>query len=221
MTVTVDGDLSRVDYATSAPDGCAGAGADQDCATRDGARSGALATLAAAGVDVDALAVEVTGDAGAFTVTALQRIDGAATPLGWTVQVATGGVTSISGTLGEVTPLGTYALVSPAQAALRLNESRFGGWPATMAPAPLGRPASTAGAAAGSSDGADPAAAATPGARVPWPVRTVRIVQARLGLALTSGQHQVLVPAYELTDDSGATYVVPALTDDALEVVDR
>uniref|UniRef100_UPI0013582F14 hypothetical protein n=1 Tax=Cellulomonas citrea TaxID=1909423 RepID=UPI0013582F14 len=66
-----------------------------------------------------------------------------------------------------------------------------------------------------------PAPVASPGAAVPWPVTTVRLVQARLTLALTSGEHQVLVPAYELTDDTGATYVVPALTDAALEVVDR
>lgn len=215
LSVTADGDVTRIDFSTPSPDGCSGA----DCGTRDGARSGALAELATAGVDTGALAVEVTGDAGAFTVTALQRADGAATTLGWTVQVATGGITSISGTVAEIVPLGSYALLSPAQAVLRLNDARFTGWAATMASDPDA--ASSTGEGTGTEDGATSAVEATPGAPVPWPVTTVRIVHARLGLALTSGAHQVLVPAYELTDDSGATYVVPALTDDALEVVDR
>lgn len=238
LSVAVDGSLLRVDLVVAAPRGCPGA----DCGTPDGARDLALATLGAAGVDTSRLVVQVTGAPGAYTVSALQPAGADLSPLGWTVQVGADGVTSISGRTGDLVELGTYDLVSPAQAALRLNDTRFDGWAQVAAPAaegPVGvGPAATTDPGP-PADGPSPAVvepgtavpgapavgapvpAASPGAAVPWPVTTIRLVQARLTLALTSGGHQVLVPAYELTDDTGATYVVPALTDAALEVVDR
>lgn len=238
LSVAVDGSLLRVDLVVAAPRGCPGAG----CGTPDGARDLALATLDAAGIDTSGLVVQVTGMPGAFTVSALQPAGTGLSPLGWTVQVGADGVTSISGRTGDLVELGTYDLVSPAQAALRLNDTRFDRWAQVAVPAaegPVGAaPAVTTGPGA-PADGPSPAVVepgtavpgapalgapapvASPGAAVPWPVTTVRLVQARLTLALTSGEHQVLVPAYELTDDTGATYVVPALTDAALEVVDR
>ena len=55
---------------------------------------------------------------------------------------------------------------------------------------------------------------------IAWPVTQVAITDARLGVALQvlDDGASVLVPAYELSDDSGATWSVIAVADDQLDL---
>lgn len=183
--------------------------------------------LAGVGLDPDAFEYEV-GDAGipqAVYVTAHGLLAGQRTGLLWSMTlVGDGGVQSLYGSLAPTVPLGTYEVISPAAAVARLSDPRFGpsgGGPVTIADAEgAARELSVApDEPVGEPQAAVPPAAPAAGSRFLWPVTEVVLTGARLGLA----QHThpdgttVLLPAYELTDGSGATWSVVAVTDAALD----
>jgi hypothetical protein len=179
------------------------------------------------------------GGAAYVNVSFLQVIDGRLTGVSWGVMLVGDGVQSLNGTLAKLVPLGTYPVVSASAAAERLNDPRFGAGAGIM---PYGMGAAASGSGVASSDAgvassgegvAAPGAVATanpgqeptvapapqPGAAIRWPVRQVALVSAQLGVALTyqSDGAQTLVPAYVLTDTTGATWSVVAVADDHLD----
>jgi hypothetical protein len=107
------------------------------------------ALLAALGVNVDGAAVSGSQD-GLTTIIQVQpRVDGMAVDLSWSVTLVGDRVQSAWGPLAPLVDLGSYPLISPAQAVVRLSDPRFG-WPGM----PVGlAPASTVGAAGGTTAG--------------------------------------------------------------------
>jgi hypothetical protein len=201
------------------------------------ATSRARAVLTSLGVDTSGTQVRVddgnekgTGSAAAYVGVAFQQvIDGRLTGMTWNVTLVGDGVQAVNGTLATLVTLGTYPVISPAAAVDRLNDPRFGaggGVAYAMGSATSGAgvavPGDVASApAATASTAAAPTAppAPQPGTAIAWPVRRVTLVSAQLGVALTgqSDGTQTLVPAYVLTDASGATWSVVAVADDHLD----
>ncbi len=201
--------------------------------TGDAAIAKAREVLTAAGIDVSAAQVTVddsqtkTADmpgAAYVNVGFQQVVDGQLTGYGWWVSLVGDGVQSASGPLAPLVQLGSYDVISAAQAVDRLNDPRFGSSGGVIAYA-SGMGVAEAGVAepgmVASEPSQDPTIppAATPGAAISWPVAQVTLTSARLGLApaTTVGGAQVLVPAYELTDGSGATWSVIAVVDAQLD----
>ncbi|QAY63689.1 hypothetical protein ET495_11015 [Xylanimonas allomyrinae] len=177
------------------------------------------------------VAVAPRGDKDAVRqVTARRVVGGTLSDDQWIATVADAGIVWLDGALADVVELGTYAVVSPAEAVRRLGDPRFGASSAVM---PLGTEDRAVASADGASadgasadgafgDGAPADAVPAPpaaGARIAWPVSEVTITGARLGLTeLWTAQGAVLfVPAYELTDADGHTWSVMAVADDALD----
>ncbi|WP_444663288.1 hypothetical protein ACT17Q_14480 [Cellulomonas sp. CW35] len=208
------------------PGSTGGADCAQDGPSAKDATAAAEATLDDLGLDADDFTFDVTTDQGAGTnVLATLVVDGQATQAVWNFTVMADGVQSAYGPLAPVVELGDYDVVSAADAVERLNDPRFaGGWGGVW---PLA--ASARGGAvlenkldteAATAD--EPTVPATPRAGDPiaWPVTQVAITDARLGVALQVLEDgaSVLVPAYELSDGSGATWSVIAVADDQLDL---
>jgi hypothetical protein len=203
--------------------------------TGDAATARAREALAAVGIDTTGTQVQVDdsnakgeGNVGAayVYVSFQQVIDGRLTGVGWSVSLVGDGVQSLNGTLAPLVTLGSYDVVSPAQAVERLNDPRFGASGGLYYPmdgrayaAAEGSAGSTAVATAEPSQDPTVPPAPTPGGAIAWPVQTVTLVSAELGLALTTQPSgaQVLVPAYALTDTTGATWSVVAVADTRLD----
>ena len=160
-------------------------------------------------------------------VTFQQVLGGRLTGVSWSVTLVGDGTQGISGPLAPLVSLGDYPVISPAAAVDRLNDPRFGtsggaipyGLPMAAAGS-SGSGTATPGAVAIANPSQEPTtpAAPRPGAPIAWPVQHVTLVSAQLGAALTYQQDgaQLLVPAYVLTDSSGATWSVIAVADDQL-----
>lgn len=153
------------------------------------------------------------------TVSAYEVVDGRRTGTSWSATYSGAGLSSLYGGLAPRVALGTYDVVSPAEAVERLGDPRF----------------ASGGPVAWARDGVEilpeigpaPEEEATPtvpptvaeGSAFAWPVQDVTITDAQLGSAV---QYQpdgaaVLVPAYELTDEDGSTWSVVAVVDDRLD----
>ncbi|OLT46450.1 hypothetical protein BJF88_17475 [Cellulosimicrobium sp. CUA-896] len=157
----------------------------------------------------------------ATTVTAHEVVQGRRTGTSWNATFSGAGLASLYGTLAPRVPLGTYEVVSPAEAVERLGDPRFaGGGPVLWA-----REDATAQGvpeiAPAPEEPVEPTVPPTvpEGSAIAWPVTDVTITGARLGLAV---QHQpdgaaVLVPAYELTAADGGVWSVLAVVDDRLD----
>jgi hypothetical protein len=205
--------------------------------TGDAAASRARDALKAVGIDTTGAQVQVqdnadkaTGSGGADFVAVYfqQVIDGRLTGVSWGVTLVGNGVNTLYGPLAPLVSLGDYPVISPAAAVDRLNDPRFGtsggaipyGLP-MAAEGSSGSGTATSGAVATANPSQEPTtpAAPRPGAAIAWPVRHVTLVSAQLGAALTYQQDgaQLLVPAYVLTDSSGATWSVIAVADDHLD----
>ncbi|OJV80783.1 MAG: hypothetical protein BGO37_14590 [Cellulomonas sp. 73-92] len=207
--------------------------------TGDAAIARARDALRSVGVDTTGTQVVVNdsnekaaGSTGAayVNVSFQQVVDGRLTGVSWGVTLVGDGVQSMNGTLATLVPLGTYPVISAAAAAERLNDPRFGAGGGVV---PYAMGAASSGVASSASGVATPGAVATanpsqeptvapapqPGAAIRWPVRHVTLVSAQLGVALTyqSDGAQALVPAYVLTDATGATWSVVAVADDHLD----
>lgn len=195
--------------------------------TGDGATAKAREVLAAIGVDassaeatVDDASVKDQGTPGAgyVWVSLYQVLDGQRTGVQWNVALVGNGVQSLYATLAPLVDLGSYDVVSPAEAVERLGDPRFGGSGGVIA---YGREVSVASGVAVDEPAQEPTVppAPVPGAAISWPVQQVTLTSARLGLAqatLANGA-QVLVPAYELSDAAGSTWSVIAVVDSRLD----
>lgn len=201
--------------------------------TGDAAVARARDALTSVGVDLTGTQVTTSDDAttdGAAhygSVTFSQVIEGQLTGVTWSVTLVADGVQSMYGPLAPVVELGTYDVISPAQAVERLNDPRFGASGGVMPLAVEDSARDTVAGDAVSSDVVEPSETdeptvpAVPGAGSPisWPVTTVTLVSARLGVTLVTDASgaTLLVPAYELTDSDGATWSVLAVVDDQLD----
>ncbi|WP_171905411.1 hypothetical protein, partial [Cellulosimicrobium cellulans] len=157
----------------------------------------------------------------ATTVTAHEVVAGQRTGTSWNATFSGAGLASLYGGLAPRVPLGTYDVVSPAEAVERLGDPRFaGGGPVLWAR----EDASAQGVPEILPVPEEPAEPTVPptvaaGSALAWPVTDVTITEARLGLAV---QHQpdgaaVLVPAYELVDAEGTVWSVIAVADGRLD----
>lgn len=230
----------------AASDGAASDGAippDAPCQPKDqGAAPGADAAtasfrdlLAGLGLDPSSFEFEAqpeTTDTAATWLDAYEVVDGQRTGNTWTAGFVATGVYTLNGPLAPLVPIGTYDVVSPAEAVARLGDPRFGAGygPIAMedAVAPGARVDAGAEAAAdGSADSSvsspadTPTVPATVGADSPiaWPVADVTITGARLGAAVSYQPDgaAVLLPAYELTDADGNSWSVVAVVDSRLD----
>lgn len=211
-------------------------------ATGDAATSRARGALTALGIDTRGAQVQVDdsndkgaamGGAAYVTVSFQQVIDGRLTGVSWNVTLVGDGVQGINGMLAPLVSLGTYPVISPAAAADRLNDPRFGasgGVVSYLAAQGAAGSATSSGSTASSgvataNPSQDPTTppAPKPGAAISWPVQHVTLVSAQLGVALVYQPDgtQVLAPAYSLTDTTGATWSVIAVADDHLNFGSR
>jgi len=198
--------------------------------TGDAAIARARQALTAIGVDTTATQVSVQADTGDTPTSAARYVyvsfahtlDGALTGVQWSVTLVGDGVQSLWGPLAPLVELGTYDVISPAQAVERLNDPRFGSSGGIM---PMARSTAqgvaTDTAVAPADSTVPPVVPAVPaaGTAISWPVSEVTLVSARLGVALTTlpSGAAILVPTYELTDSDGGTWSVIAVVDSQLD----
>jgi hypothetical protein len=174
------------------------------------------------GVDPDGFEFEPSTDSepGSRWITAHEVVDGQRTGAAWSATVSKEGVAWLDGFLATRTELGTYPVISPADAVERLGDPRFGQnlWPVTYSPALETRMMEEPTDSGPTAPPAPPAA----GDAVPWPVTDVTITEARLGLAQEhrTDAATLLLPAYELSDADGNVWTVVAVADDALDMTD-
>jgi len=185
------------------------------------------------GVDPATYEWSAQTSSGSVSVTASLKLSGQSTDAAWSFTVgADNAISDASGSLAPTVSLGSYAVVSPKDAVARLNDplfgsTNFGGPVVPMAGAAFGAALGSSSTAippttpSTTSPSAAPSIPTTPsaGALFSWPVTTVTIVKADLGLA----QYQqasgatVLLPTYALTGSDSATYAVLALDAAALK----
>ncbi|MCB7136309.1 hypothetical protein [Cellulosimicrobium marinum] len=172
------------------------------------------------GFEVEAQEPEVEGAAPATTVTASEVVDGRRTGTSWSATFSGAGLASVYGALAPRVEIGTYDVVSPAEAVERLGDPRFGaGGPVTLAREGVDVAVPEIGVAPDEAQAPTVPPTVAAGERFAWPVTDVTITGAVLGSAV---QHQpdgaaVLVPAYELTDAEGSAWSVVGVVDDQLD----
>lgn len=142
-------------------------------------------------------------------------VDGHRTDQGISVGVVEAGIVSASGPLAPLVSLGDYPVVSEQEAFERLADPRFG------ANQTSGQPQEEPGTVPGEPVEPPTAPPTTPraGTALAWPLTTIEITDARLGL---TSQHQrdgtvLIVPAYEFTAADGGTWSVIAVADEQLD----
>lgn len=220
---TSSGGGGSADVAPVEPGACAEADHGVPPA-RDAAVAQLRDVMGSLGLDTEAfeyVAEDLTADQAApraTTVTAYEVVEGRRTGTSWSATFSGAGLASLYGSLAPRVPLGTYDVVSPAEAVERLDDPRFSGG----GPVALARDAQAVPEILPAPE--DPVVPTVPptvpeGSAIAWPVTEVTITSARLGHGV---QHQpdgaaVLVPAYELTDADGGTWSVLAVADDRLD----
>lgn len=229
VQVYADG-VASVSYLDPALDPWACAVSSSDVSDPDAGELGSCATaeptdpvgaardfLTTIGVDVAGLELVVDhAEQGVATVGGyVDGVDRTAGPQ-WTITVVADGVYSAWGGLAPRTSLGSYDVISAADAVDRLMDPRFGASPVVQ---PYETGAEASGDAPVSSTPGSPGAPPEPGSTIPWPVQTYTITDA----ALVLGQYTLpdgavaLLPTWSLTSDDGLTWSVVAVTDDALD----
>jgi hypothetical protein len=189
----------------------------------DAAVAAARDLMSAIGVDPAGfeLTAEDWGDPAGSYVSASQVVGGQRTGSSWGFSFTGAGVQSLNGAFAPVVSLGTYDVVSPAQAVERLMDPRFGsfgGGPMAYADDAM---MATEGGSAGVEGPTEPTLPPTvqPGSPISWPVGEVTIVEARLGAAITYQMDgsAVLIPSYELTSSDGGIWSVIAVVESQLD----
>ncbi|QGQ20392.1 hypothetical protein GC089_15855 [Cellulomonas sp. JZ18] len=200
--------------------------------TGDAAVAAARDLVERLGVDASGYEFSVLDDSGLpglVQVQAAQVVDGTQSGVAWSVGLVGDGVQSASGPLAALVELGTYDVISAAQAVDRLNDPRFGAsFGGVM---PLARAADAAEDLAAESavgimpvepDRTEPTVppVPAPGSPIAWPVQRVTLVDARLGVTLLTAPDgaTVLVPAWELRDADDQTWSVVAVTEEQLDL---
>lgn len=169
--------------------------------------------LAAIGFDEDAAELTQTPDESgrSVMVTAARIVENNVTDIVAHITVSAGGIMYASGPTGQVVSLGEYPIVSPAEAAARLNDPAFAptlvSWPESDSEPPV------------VTEPTEPPELPEPGSAVPWQIAEHEIVSARLGLSLLYGADgvQYLAPAYEFTASDDTVWSVIALPEDQLD----
>jgi len=195
-------------------------------------------TMADLGVDTADYRFTTTdyGMPQAAAVTAAQMVDGQQTGVTWGATFSGEQIQSLYGALAPLVSLGSYDVVSQADAVHRLTDPRFGmgSWggpmPFTDKPMPAGMSGAMGGAMEDGGElpqGDDLVVSApkptlpptmNPGGRFAWPVTSVTITGAELGLAMYTQPDgsAVLLPTYQLTADDGSAWSVVAVVDSSL-----
>lgn len=180
-----------------------------DAQARDALRS----YLAVVGLDEADVQITVTpyDEQRVAHVTATRLVGSDATEVTISVTASAEGLLFGQGPTADIVSLGTYDIVSPAEAAARLNDPAFSPRLVSQPDHEGDYPDYTAPTA--------PPAVPEAGAPVPWPVAEREIVSARRGLALVHGADDVryLAPAYEFTADDGTVWSVTALAEAELD----
>ncbi|WP_210479401.1 hypothetical protein [Naasia sp. SYSU D00948] len=186
-----------------------------DLPGEDAAIDALRSIIVAAGRDPAAFQFASETGEGSYTrnAQAWPVVDGQRLDQGWSLELTSAGVYSAYGALAGIVPLGDYPIVSEQQGFERLSDPRFGAQMTTM-PIALREPT-----VAEWVPPTEPPATPVAGTSLAWPVNTVSIVSARLGLA---SQWQpdgsvLVVPAYEFTDADGGTWSVVAVDDSQLD----
>ncbi|HWJ85112.1 MAG TPA: hypothetical protein VNR62_06770 [Cellulomonas sp.] len=190
----------------------------------------ATSALTALGVDTGTLELETqdTGDSSTVSVVGYPVVGGQRTDAAWYVSVVADGVSSLNGPVAPLVALGSYDVVSPAQAVERLGDPRFGTSGGVIPYAAREGATFAAGDAAASGSSEEPSAPSVPptlepGSAIDWPVTKVTIDDARLGLAThtSADGSTALVPTYELTGTDGSAWSVIAIVDQQLDLASR
>ncbi|GAA3923753.1 hypothetical protein [Microbacterium invictum] len=172
--------------------------------------------LTATGVDESQTQVTVTSeDTGrTMTATAARVVAGNVTVVTSTVHVSAKGLLYGYGGTATVVSLGDYGIVSPAEAARRLNDPVF-------TPAYAASTASEIDYDELNDPVTQPPAVPAAGTRVPWGITEFEIASARLGLAqMTSVEDErFLAPAYEFTDTEGNVWSVLAIAEAEIDPI--
>ncbi|MBG6182193.1 hypothetical protein IWX65_000122 [Arthrobacter sp. CAN_A214] len=152
-----------------------------------------------------------TRNAQAWPVVDGQRID-----QGWSLELTVAGVHSASGVLAGIVPLGEYPVVSEQEGFERLSDPRFG---AQMTSLPIALREQTDIGTSEWVPPTEPPSTPAAGTSLSWPVNTVDIVSARLGLASQwqADGSVLVVPAYEFTDADSGTWSVVAVAEPKLD----
>lgn len=180
-----------------------------DAQARDALRS----YLSVVGLDEADVQITVTlfDEQRVAYVTATRLVGSDATEVTISVTVSAEGLLFGGGPTADIVSLGTYDIVSPAEAAARLNDPAF-------SPRLVSQPDYEGDDSEYTAPTAPPAVPEA-GSPVPWPIAEREIVSARRGLALVYGADDVryLVPAYEFTADDDTVWSVTALAEDDLD----
>lgn len=184
--------------------------------TEQQARDALSTFLSATGVDesLTSVTVDVQEDARIISAVAARVVDGNATVVTSQVTVSEKGLLWANGQSAPVVSLGEYDIVSPSEAAARLNDPVF-------APAYAVSTASEVDVDQYDPPATEPPAVPAPGAKVPWGITEFEISSARLGFALMTSIHdeRFLAPAYEFTDTEGNVWSVLALAESEIDPV--
>lgn len=176
------------------------------------ARDAMSTFLSVTGVDEASTEIVVTpSDEGrTISVSAARIVDANTTVITSSVTVSHKGMLNAFGPAATIGSLGEYTIVTPDEAAARLNDPVYAPrWASTTAQEVEyeHEPAT------------EPPALPRAGARVPWGITQFDIASARLGLALMTGtdDERFLAPAYEFTDTDGNIWSVIALAESELD----
>ncbi|MCT9002669.1 hypothetical protein [Microbacterium memoriense] len=190
--------------------------ADTPMPTEQQARDALSLFLSATGVDELQTQVTVTPEEQGRTISAsaARVVAENATVVTSTITVSAKGFLYGYGPTATIVSLGNYDIVSPAEAAARLNDPVF-------APAYASTMASEVDYEQFDDPATEPPAVPAAGALVPWGITEFEIVSARLGLAqMTSiDDERFLAPAYEFTDTEGNVWSVLALAEREIDPV--
>ena len=187
--------------------------ADTPMPTEEQAHEALRSFLAATGMDIESTHVTMTPDTEhrVLSATAAWVVQNNTTEIMTSVRVSAAGLLYGSGPTGEVVSLGEYTIVSPAEAAARLNDPAFSPRLVSSPETDVDYPEYTTPTAPPELPGA--------GSTVPWHIAEHEIVSARLGLALLHGPNgeQYLAPAYEFTASDETVWSVIALAEEGLD----